>query len=789
MFICWQRDEAQPPATFIAFDRAGYRAPIYIEQEAGEGGMRAARLLQHTLATASGWHPGTFPIQLDGKIGARARGIFLSVRPDSSTRAALSFPVSYSIAAGRLTIMSKTSETLESAVSWFLEKELGAHWFMPGPLGEHVPRRESLILGDKTESIIPSFISRDLGGFVSPVENEWSTRNRLQVLFEHRHSMSAVFQPEDLRQHPELAPVLGGRSFFPGEEKQHNWQPNFTAPFAAGHAAAVLNRWLDESPTRLSVPLAINDSYRFDQSTATRELLDPPRYFRGRPDYSDLLFGFINRVAAEVARTHPDRYLTTYAYYWTEDTPRFRVEPNVVPYLTADRSQWFDPANAAEDRQLIARWLAAGPREVGIYDYYYGAPFLVPRPTLYTVAQSIPYAHQAGVRAFFAETHPNWGLDGPKLWLAAQLLWDARQDPFRLLDTYYREFWQEAAGPMREYFETCDAQWLAQPRPAYWLKYYKDEHQYLLYPATARLALRQRLTAAAALAKSREVRERVEFVRAAFAASEAFIEFCELRDQLARDVLDPASSPRRIARDTRRHRQARTALPGIFAALQTRYPLALGGSLPEEYLRNNPLGAAVARLQTEGGELLNELTGEFPEVTALGKQSVAPAGRPLALDGELQTVRLTPGFDSRTLNWTLAGQWQGYGEPVELRKVSLVPGSAQNALRWEGCKQETLAQWHAAEPGALYAATAHVRGKVSPGNHTFLMVIFLDSAGRYLGLGRTMRLPIGDWTVGVALTVRVRAPANAHRIGFGVRVLNQVNDDFAEFSQLRLEQL
>lgn len=142
-----------------------------------------------------------------------------------------------------------------------------------------------------------------------------------------------------------------------------------------------------------------------------------------------------------------------------------------------------------------------------------------------------------------------------------------------------------------------------------------------------------------------------------------------------------------------------------------------------------------------------------------------------------------------------------------------------------GCKQETLSQWHPAEAGAWYAATARVRARVSPGNMTFLIVTFLDEKGKYIGLGTIDRLPVSekhgaksteqgaetgrdsreatrgssvakamDDTAGevdewVELAVLVPAPKNAKQVGLGVRVLNQVSDDFAEFASLSLREL
>jgi hypothetical protein len=92
-------------------------------------------------------------------------------------------------------------------------------------------------------------------------------------------------------------------------------------------------------------------------------------------------------------------------------------------------------------------------------------------------------------------------------------------------------------------------------------------------------------------------------------------------------------------------------------------------------------------------------------------------------------------------------------------------------------------------PDADYVGTVKVRTRVSPGNMTFLIVTMLDEKGQYLGIGSTDRVPVGDWDEPVELVVLVRTPKNVRQIGLGVRVLNQVGGDYAEFSQLSLKRL
>lgn len=789
--VFWNAAEARRPTDFIGFTAEGYACPIYVEAKLGAHGVEAAEFLRTTLAQAAGRPPIAFPIRVGDWTNSLGRGVYLSVAAATLVPRGekLDYPARYASTAGRLRITSRSSEAMQAAVSWFLERELGAHWFIPGPLGAAVPRRESFRLSAKSAQFSPSFVSRNFSSGGSAEEKAWFARNRLNSLFDHGHSMGRIFKREDLLATPELAPLIGGKRFTPREGDTNSWQPNLASPLAAPYAAEVLKQWLRESPDRLAVPLCMNDTVGYDQSPETLELVGHRGYFRERPDYSNLVFGFVNAVARDVAREFPDRYVTTYAYDWTENTPDFRMEPNVVPYLTSDRIQWFDPKFKAEDQELIRRWVAAGPRVVGIYDYLYGVTFLVPRPALAAVTESIPFAHETGVRAYYAESSPNWGLDGPKAWLAAQLLWDARQDPVKLLDTYYREFWQAAGPAMREFDRLTDAQWLSQPLPSYWLKYFKEEHQYLLFPAEVRRKLRAQLAAAAELKISDLVRARLRMVSEAFTVTEAFAEYCEDRDTLTRELLVPATADWLAL--TGRYLDAKHRFRARHAAVRKEFPLALHGLVMPEFTRNEPLGGALERIaKLPPSEFLlaalARWSGAFPEVAELLPAKAAAPTELISADPTFSQVTVATEFDTTTLEWTKSGPWRGHGFPAEHRSVIAAPAATGQTIRWSGCLEETFSQWLPAEPGVRYRASARVRAKVSPGTLSFLALYRLDQQGKFVDLGIIQRVPVGEWNEEVELSVTVRAPKDGGRIGIAMRTLCQVGDDYLEFSQLEL---
>ena len=152
---------------------------------------------------------------------------------------------------------------------------------------------------------------------------------------------------------------------------------------------------------------------------------------------------------------------------------------------------------------------------------------------------------------------------------------------------------------------------------------------------------------------------------------------------------------------------------------------------------------------------------------------------------------MVPVGSPAVIEWTQPeGPWRGSGEPWEGRTVTLDANeSGTRVLRFSSCRTEGIGQWAPARAGELFSASVKVRAKSSPGTATFLIVSFIDENNRHIGLGRIDRLPASASVQETELCVLTPAPANARFVGFGVRVLNQINDDFAEFSSASLKRI
>jgi hypothetical protein len=653
-------------------------------------------------------------------------------------------------------------------------------WFVPGPLG-HVPGRTA------PPPSARAFLTRAISGIGPNGGTAWARHNNLTAPLAFSHNLTRVFPLGLYASHPDYFPLVGGARMLPAPPpRPTNWNPDLGNPAVAAHAAAVARDAFKQHPGAVSFSLGVNDALIFGESPETLALVTPLRWFRGRPDYSNLVFTFMNRAAADLARTHPHKDLGCLAYYWCENIPSFPVAPNVAPFLTADRSQGYDPAFRQEELTQQDRWAKSGARRLGMYDYLDGFGFLIPRVHTRLIAENIRHARRAGFTDYYGEASPNWGLEGPMSWLVAQLLQDPEQSETALLDEYYRRYFKSAAAPMRRFFERCEEQWMRQPGPPYWLKYYRDQSQADLFPSAVCRELRGLLDEAARAGDSPEVKARVALVADAFALTERLVDFCEARTNLIRNQLEGTLAGEAGVQEIQEYLRKRVRLTVYAAWLGHTQPLALYSTKLDDFTRDDPLYGAAAeeskaeRLKAEG--LKPESGNPKPEIRSLE----------MAVDGSLEDPAV-PGRRIGGLAYSLdlPASWASTCEPAQTQAVAITRAAARSGiagLHFEGTLDAALFQWVQAVPGRVYDATVYVRGRVSPGNSVALTVGWLDAGQQHLGDCTVERLPEGEWTGWVRLRQGGTAPAGAHWVGIGVRVQHQVPGDWVDVDDFSLQE-
>lgn len=583
-----------------------------------------------------------------------------------------------------------------------------ARWFIPGSVGiesgasgppDYLPSGTPDPRSSGPPDLRPSgtspqrgFLTRDLSLQGGAESQQWARDNNLTKPLAFSHNLGAIFPPSLFAEHPEFFPLADGKRLDP-PKGSYFWNPDIARPDVAKYAAAAARKYFETHPDEVSFPLGVNDALIWGESPELLALATPTKWFRDRPDYSPVVFTFMNRVAEQLEQTHPDKYVGALAYYWAENTPAFPLHRQVVPFLTADRGQGYDAGFRKEELELQAKWGRAGGAEVrsagvpevrgagrsevqssggpegkvfqpgepdlrtsgpplarrlGMYDYLYGGGFLIPRIHTQLLAENLRQARSVGFTDYYAEVYPNWGLDGPMPWLTAQLLQDPEQSEAALLDEYYRRYFKDAAAPMRRFFERCEEQWMNQPGPPYWLKHYRNESQAIIFPTAVCRELRALLEEARHRAGSGKVRQRVELTRVAFGVTERFVAFQEARDSITRTALQGESAAK-IESELVIYLGARREFIRYTSEVRRTVPLALHPFRWDDYLHNDPVPLALLALgvaQRTGGS----------EDRSAGRPEVQRTGVPEGLSFGVPEERRTGSSGAAALNPGLAAE-------------------------------------------------------------------------------------------------------------------------------------
>lgn len=667
----------------------------------------------------------------------------------------------------RLIIQAADAEGWSNGLYAIMQEQMGARWYWAGALGFDWVEPSRRYLPNRPWREEPSFVQRRL----YPADSDFARRNRLNSAYSFNHNLAKVFTLDLFSTQPEVFSELRGRRRPPRGSGATDPQPDFTEPKAVEVASRAALDHFNAHPESTSYSLSINDNVLFDTSERTKAAVSPIRYFRGRPNYTDLVFTFMNQVAERVfdqagawqTPAGEDRYLTALAYYWTEPSPSVPLHPRVMPVLTSDRAQWHDPSYRAEDKALIRAWAASGAERVATWDYYFGAPYIYPRQFNQWIAESLQYLAASGVDVFFSQLPSFWGLDGAKAWLAAQLLWDVEQDAEQLLAEYYDTFFGAASVPMRDFYEIAEAHRNVHEGTAEWIKLYKDESGVALFTPEVLEQMRTRLDQSLPLlADDTQRQARVEVVSEAFYLTELYAEYDRSRRELVDLCLSPLGTPSElIEAQLQAFRKAREAYRDYMETYLTNSDYA-----PErrhvDRRQSNPEALALAVLQQSSADAFESLC-EDPGLTHLTyaqRDFLSP--RMPNVNGWYLDYR--PSEDFRVI----ASEWGGGAAGLRIEQADILSVFRTFPIRSE----------------QTYELRIRAAWKISLDNRVHVHVSWLDMEGGSLSSEVPLRLPYGVRGRPVDIRLPLTAPAEANDVRIRVVVSRQYAGDYLDISEL-----
>lgn len=343
---------------------------------------------------------------------------------------------------------------------------LGVQWFMPGELGQVLPKPSpTLTVGPFDESVVPDFAIREwiwynFGAF--SFENViWARRIGMNSSAKLQsvgfpHGLVRVHSHESMKQaHPEYYALIGGK-----RDTEHRGYG--TACYTSqGLINETVNyaRFLFDTYDLPGVDIWPGDGLKVCQCDGCK----------GK-NASELVWGFTDRVAREVYKTHPDRFISSGAYTSYINPPESieKFSPNLVVWISnSARPKMLDSEHWKNHSNLVQAWnskLAPGRLARSENNRYHiwgdnvGYPVIFPRAAarelkaLKGISQG-----ETGEQSQSQATWHKPALDHITLYIQSRLLWDADHDVDELLDEYCQMFYGPAASQMKAAIDFAEA--------------------------------------------------------------------------------------------------------------------------------------------------------------------------------------------------------------------------------------------------------------------------------------------------------------------------------------------
>jgi hypothetical protein len=346
------------------------------------------------------------------------------------------------------------SDLSSSYAIYELLHRLGCRWYMPGELGEVIPRRPTLELAELDVERAPSMLYRGIWY----ADADYKRRNRTGgVQISAGHTLERYITEEQREQHPEWRAIVNGQL--------HPSRLRWSNPALADAIAASIATKLEKRPTG-SVSLSPGDGLGFDEGD-DRALdagdFDPTM---NGVSLTDRLFVLVNRVATRLEVSHPELLVGLYAYVsYTRPPVRETVHPNVVPVIapiTYCRTRpWSDSRCPGNDelRNLIEGW-SRRAKLLAFRGYVFNlAEPAAPNPMMRKWSEDMSFLLANHFAFYQPESMPTFEVNLPALYLGLRLSFDGQLAPATVLDELFRDFYGSAAAAVRAYSEFVDRTW------------------------------------------------------------------------------------------------------------------------------------------------------------------------------------------------------------------------------------------------------------------------------------------------------------------------------------------
>ncbi|OGV44917.1 MAG: hypothetical protein A2017_21160 [Lentisphaerae bacterium GWF2_44_16] len=362
----------------------------------------------------------------------------------------------------------------------FLERQLKVRWYWPGKLGTVTPQNKNIIVENINWEGAPSyntrfaFYDRPDDKDISNDENTiWWRRMRRGSIggspigmhsFNKWPERFAKEHPEYFAIQPDGKPLLHSNS--------GGGHVCFSNPDVLKQTVQDKRDEFDKTKWKMFSPVMPGDSddlfYCRCDKCKSQVKAGKRSEFRSNP-----VWGFVNKAAAEVRKTHPKQFITCCAYGGYKEVPDFPLESNIAVTLCLFHPEmYWDDKGKKEYVRLLDAWEKTGA-SMYMWDYVnnpryykgtYGAPAIYPHAIkeFYMLDYGRAKGHVIELsdinnKGEGVKKWADWIYDSPNVYVSMRLLWNINQDVDTILNEFYEGFYGSAAAPwMKKFYEEME---------------------------------------------------------------------------------------------------------------------------------------------------------------------------------------------------------------------------------------------------------------------------------------------------------------------------------------------
>jgi len=372
------------------------------------------------------------------------------------------------------------------AVYTFLEDSCGCRWFTPDCTV--IPKTGDIKIADLKVRRLPPLELRSTD-YPCSRPADWAVRNKMngtqtdideahggKVSYSHFvHTFNQILDAtKEFDKHPEWFSEVKGQRVKDGT------QLCLTNPEVLAIAKKTVREWIAKSPEATIFSVSQNDWGNPCECKDCKALAD------AEGSKAAPLIAFVNAIADDIAKDHPDKLIDTLAYQWSRKPPKsLKPRPNVCVRLCSIECCFAHPLDGCEMNKTfvddIRGWNKLTNR-LYIWDYVINyAHSVMPFPNLAVLRPNIKFFVGNGVKGMYEEAcyyTKASELQELRTWIIAKTLWNPNADTQKAVDEFLPAYYGAAAPAVRQYVDLLLKQ-VADHKDWHTTIYYGPDAKYL----------------------------------------------------------------------------------------------------------------------------------------------------------------------------------------------------------------------------------------------------------------------------------------------------------------------